>query len=90
MAILAQSKTNEVWRITGTTLYGSEMKTIEVGCLSEESCQGNGSSVAGIGERVIVQYPQFRCLAYRDKKGQWHDAIHKALLVGNPQVVYRF
>lgn len=68
------------------------METIEVDCrsLPEATREGNDSSLPRIGERVIVQYPQFRCLAYRDKKGHWHDAIHEDLLVGNPQVIYRF
>jgi hypothetical protein len=29
------------------------------------------------GEYVMIQCPGFRCLAYRDRKGTWHDAYHQ-------------
>jgi len=42
------------------------------------------------GEQVVVPCPGFRCLAYLDSKGVWHNAHDGAELPSVLEILFRF
>jgi hypothetical protein len=44
-------------------------------------------ALPAIGEPVIVQCANYRCMAYRDREGRWRDWFYKDELPGNVEVI---
>jgi hypothetical protein len=42
-----------------------------------------------IGEAVLVQFEDFRCMAFRDREGKWRDCFHKDELQGSVKMIIR-
>lgn len=49
----------------------------------------NALPVPPIGETVLVQFENFRCMAFRDKDGKWRDCFHKEELHGTIRSIFR-